>query len=343
MFESGDYPAAVKQLSGAAELNPTLPQLQSLYGRALLNTGDAEGATKAFRAELAVNANDYPSNLGLGQIFAAHKQYADAAPFLQRALLLRPQATEAKLALAECLSSSGRFTEARPLAEEAVQAMPNSFETHQALADVYTGLHLPGKAAGERKAVQRIQTAASAAEPRPKLNDIAPPFRLLDAATGAEISLHDFRGKTPVVLIFGSYSCPNFRSAADALKTMYQQYGSHVPFLLVYIREAHAGDNWQSTRNEREQIDVAQASTLAAKQDHAAMCSRKLHLPFPAVVDGMDGAVETAYNAWPSRAFIVGENGRVLYSSRLTELDFHPEQMESVLRKLAPSERTSRK
>ena len=42
------------------------------------------------------------------------------------------------------------------------------------------------------------------------------------------------------------------------------------------------------------------------------VCSRKLHLPFPALVDGMDGAVETAYHAWPSRALIVGSDGKIV-------------------------------
>src|SRR5260370_39231848 len=110
-----------------------------------------------------------------------------------------------------------------------------------------------------------------------------------------------------------------------------------VPFLLIYIREAHADDNWQSTRNVREGVSVGAAATLADKHAHAAMCRRELHLPFPALVDGMDGAVESAYNAWPSRAFIIGADGRILYSTRLTELDFHADEMESVLRRLASS------
>ena len=79
-----------------------------------------------------------------------------------------------------------------------------------------------------------------------------------------------------------------------------------VQFLLVYIREAHADGSWQSTRNIRDGVTLAPATSLSAKHEHAAMCSRTLHLPFPSVVDGMDDAVERAYNAWPSRAFIVG-------------------------------------
>ena len=79
-FESGDYPAAVKELASAIELNPKLPQLQSFYGLALLNTGDPDGAAAAFRSELAQNPNDYASNLGLGQILTVAKQWRDAVP-----------------------------------------------------------------------------------------------------------------------------------------------------------------------------------------------------------------------------------------------------------------------
>ena len=49
----------------------------------------------------------------------------------------------------------------------------------------------------------------------------------------------------------------------------------------------------------------------------------------------MDNATENAYKAWPSRAFMVGVDGRIQYSTRLTELDFRAAEMESVLRKAA--------
>lgn len=272
MFESGDYPAAVKQLAAAAQLNPRLPQLQSLYGQALLHTGDPDAAADAFRKELAINPNDYAANLGLAQILTARKQLEEAKPFAEAALRLNPRA--------------------------AIES-------------------------------------ARASDAGPKVNDAPPDFELPNPATGEKVRLSAFRGKSPVVLIFGSYSCPNFRSSAEALKKLQKDYGAKVPFLLVYIREAHAGDNWQSTRNIRDGIKIAPAASLQEKESHAMMCSRQLHLPFPAVVDGMDGAVETAYHAWPSRAFVIGADGRVRYSTRLTELDFDPAEMESALRKLA--------
>jgi tetratricopeptide (TPR) repeat protein len=332
-YESGDYPTAVRELSKAIELNPTLPQLQSFYGLALLNTGDPDAAAAAFRRELAENPNDYASNLALGQIFVVARQFGDAAPLLERALLLRPSSTDAMLALGECFSGTGNLQQARERLEAVTQAVPTSLEAHRELVSVYTRLHLEPEAARERATVTRLQQEAAARGGGPGINELAPDFELADVATKKKVRLSDFRGKTPVVLVFGSYTCPNFRSSADALKALYQQYGDRVPFFLVYVREAHATDNWQSTRNEREGVAMAPANTLKEKQGHAALCSLKLHLQFPALVDGMDGRVEAAYAAWPSRAFLIGKDGRILYSTRLSQLDLRAEDMESLIRK----------
>ena len=149
------------------------------------------------------------------------------------------------------------------------------------------------------------------------------------------IHLADYRGKSPVALVFGSYSCPNFRGSAEALKQLQKRYGRRVNFFLVYVKEAHAEGQWQSGRNKREEVTLPSASTLVEKQGHAAMCVRKLQLDFPALVDGMDGAMETAYHAWPSRLFVVDRDGRIALSSRLTELDFQVDRVQAVLEKVA--------
>jgi tetratricopeptide (TPR) repeat protein len=330
LYESGDYPAAVKELAGAVELNPKLPQLQSYYGLALLNTGDPDAAAAAFRRELAENPNDYASNLALGQILTVARHFDEAIPLLQHALLVRPQSVDATLALGECLSGVGQLQEARERLEAVAQAAPASLEAHQALLSVYTRLGLAPEAVRERATVDRLQAASNSAGPT--IHAMAPDFELADAAGKNNVRLSDFRGKSPVVLVFGSYTCPNFRASADALNTLYQHYGRQSPFFLVYIREAHAEGDWQSTRNEREGVTLDPAATMSEKEGHAAMCSLKLHLQFPALVDKMDGRVEAAYAAWPSRAFVIGTDGRVLYSTRLTQLDFRAEDMESVLR-----------
>jgi len=330
-FESGDYPAAVKELASAAELNPRLPQLQSFYGLALLNTGDPVGAAAAFRRELAENPNDYASNLALGQILIVSKEYAEAMPLIEAALRLRPDSIDAELALGECLSGMGRLPEARKHLEAVTRAVPASLDAHRDLLSIYTRLHLGPEAARERAMVSRLEREAAARESGPPIDALAPDFELPEVGTKHQVRLSDFRGKTPVVLVFGSYSCPNFRGSADALNALFHRYGRQAPFFLVYIREAHAAGQWQSTRNEREGIAVAPAVTAQEKENHAAMCTLKLHLPFPALVDGTDGKIEAAYAAWPSHAFVIGSDGRVRYTSGLSQQDFHAEAMEQAL------------
>jgi tetratricopeptide (TPR) repeat protein len=332
LFESGNYPAAVKEFSRAVELNPKLPQLQSHYGLALLNTGDPVGAAAAFRQALAQDPNDYAANLGLGQILIVARQYSEATPFVSAALRSHPESIEARLARGECLSGTGRLEEARKRLEAVILAIPDSLEAHRELLSVYTRLHLHSEAALESDTVRRLQQDADAKDPGPPINSLAPDFELAEVGTGQHVRLSDFRGKIPVVLVFGSYSCPNFRSSAEALNSLFEQYGRRAHFFLVYIREAHAAGDWQSTRNVREGVAVSPASTMEDKEDHAAMCTRELHLKFPALVDGMKGSVEAAYAAWPSRAFVIGADGRVRYSTRLTQLDFSAPAMEAALR-----------
>jgi tetratricopeptide (TPR) repeat protein len=332
LYESGDYPGAVKELQKAVELNSALPQLQSYYGLALLNTGDPAGAAAAFHAELAVNPSEYASNLALAQIRIASKEYAEALPLAETALRSRPESIDAGLALGECLAGTGKLQQARERLEAVVQALPSSLEAHRELSSVYARLHLASEEARERTTVYRLEKDMAAKEGGPGVDELAPDFGLAQVGRKQNVRLSSYRGKSPVVLVFGSYSCPNFRASADALNSMFDQYGRQVPFLLVYIREAHASGDWQSTRNVREGITVAPALSMQDREDHATMCTRELHLKFPALTDGMDGSVEAAYAAWPSRAFVIGSDGRVLYSTRLTQQDFRVEEMEKALR-----------
>lgn len=331
LFEKGDYPAAVNRLSSAAQLNPKLPQLQSFLGLALLNTGDPTGAAAAFRRELAENRADLAANLALGQILIVSKKYTDALPLIQTALRGHPESIEAKLALGECLSGAGKLREARESLQAVTRASPDSLEAHRELLSVDTRLHLGPEVLRERAAVSRLERAAEKKEPGPPVNTLAPDFDLAEVGAQHHVRLSDFRGKTPVVLVFGSYSCPNLRGSAEALNALFEHYGAEARFFLVYIREAHAAGDWQSTRNTREGIEVAPALTMEDKEGHAVMCERKLHLKFPALVDGMDGGAEAAYAAWPSRAFVIAPDGRVRYRTGLSQQDFHAGAMERAL------------
>jgi len=102
----------------------------------------------------------------------------------------------------------------------------------------------------------------------------------------------------------------------------------------IVIAEGGPEAQWQSTINQRDGISLAPAATLPEKKQHADLCLRKLNLPFPALVDGMDGAAEAAYQAWPSRVYVIDRDGRVAYNSRLGELDFRPAALDTAISSL---------
>jgi tetratricopeptide (TPR) repeat protein len=291
-----------------------------LLGAALFAAGNFPGAVKEFSAAEARNPNlpSLHSYYGRALLFTGDPDGAIRA--FRKELASNPNDFDANFQLASILAHRGKAEEARPLLERAAVVRPGSAEARDALAN---GFHLD---------------AASAPDPGIAVGLPAPAVGTLELKHPSK----------PVVLIFGSYTCPKLRSSANSLKQLYERYRESVDFRLVYIREAHAGapseTQWQSTINEREGVDLPPARDLVEKQAHADLCVRKLSLPFQALVDGIDGAAEAAYQAWPSRVYLVDRTGRVAFNSRLGELDFHPSEMDSAihesLAKRGPNERS---
>lgn len=331
MFSSGDYPASVRSLARAIELDPALPHAQSFYGQALLFTGDPDSALAAFRKQLGSDPVDFDANLQAAAILARRGAFVDAEPLLRRAVMLRPGSAPARLALADALGGQRKIKAARTELEAAVREWPALGTAHQRLADLYAGIGLKTDAAHERALAAKyiVKTAAP-----PGLPDgaLAPRFDLARSDGNGKTKINGPASGKPTVLVFGSYSCPNFRTASPALNEMSKTYGQKAAFLLVYIREAHATDQWQTARNERDQVQLAPASSEKQKGEYAAMCERKLHLRFPSVVDGLDNAAERAYSAWPSKVYVISADGRVRYSSGLTEQEFDSSAVEKAIR-----------
>jgi tetratricopeptide (TPR) repeat protein len=334
MFASGDFPAAVKQFAGAIELNPALPDLEAFYGRALLNTGDPDAAAEAFRKELASDPNHFEANLHLSQILGERKQWSDADPLARRAALVRPDSLEAQLEVADIDVAEEKLKEAKLALEAAEKTWPRSATVHARLAQVDEKLHLTQDAKREENLARTLQPRKNAAGPGPKTGDSAPAFTATRMGSADQVTLAGLRKSNPVLLVFGSYTCPNFRSASEALGKLYPEYKDKIPFYLIYIREAHSTTDWASTKNQREDVTLRPASNMEEQQDHATMCVRKLRIDFPTFVDGMNGAAEKAYAAWPSKAFLLDKRGRIVYASGLSEQDFKPDELENQLRKL---------
>ena len=139
----------------------------------------------------------------------------------------------------------------------------------------------------------------------------APDFLLRSPDGARSVRLTDYRGRQPVVLIFGSYTCPPFRDVYPTLERLFQTYGQRVAFFYIYIREAHAEDGWKMPRNQREGIKVTDPKTLGERAVVAQEACTFFKTKIPALVDTMDDATDRAYAGWPSRIFVVDVDGTI--------------------------------
>lgn len=119
-----------------------------------------------------------------------------------------------------------------------------------------------------------------------------------------------------------------------SLQNLYEQYHQQVQFLMVYIREAHPVNGWWLGRGlfglalklyrSQAATDVTDPQTIEERRAVAGRCDVALQYGIPTLVDEMDDAVNKAYAAWPTRLYLVGMDGRVVFGAGLGPFDFKP-------------------
>ena len=111
----------------------------------------------------------------------------------------------------------------------------------------------------------------------------------------------DALGDRPVLLIFGSRTCPVTESAGPRLVRLHRTLGHAVRFVLVNTREAHPGDL------------IPQPQTLEEKRAHAEVLRDHHGVPFEVAVDDIDGTVHRAFGPKPNSAYLLSPGGLILY------------------------------
>lgn len=166
-----------------------------------------------------------------------------------------------------------------------------------------------------------------------KVGDAAPGFSLRRLGGGEDISLSEFKGKKPVVLVFGSITCSPFRESVIQTFDLHKQYGDRAEFLMIYIREAHPESTILFQENGVSELKkFTQTDTLSARRGNAQSCGDLLKVPFPLLLDGEDNATLTAYGAWPNRLVVVGKDGKIAWDSGEGPRGFRPEKLGQWLR-----------
>lgn len=115
------------------------------------------------------------------------------------------------------------------------------------------------------------------------------------------------------------------------LEAIHQRHRDRVEFLLVYVREAHAADEWAMAINVAEAIEYAQPTRLGERVELAATCAVALPLTMTTLVDDMDDAVGTAYAALPERLWLIDADGTIAYRGGPGPWEFDPEAWDAAI------------
>jgi peroxiredoxin len=138
----------------------------------------------------------------------------------------------------------------------------------------------------------------------------AAPQLTLKKLDGSTLQLSSLKGRV-IVLEFGSYSCPSFRTRAPAMEKLKNDLGSRAQFFIVYGREAHATGEWEVDRNKDEGITVEQPKTFDARKTLAGSAKDKLKITVPMLIDSVDNEAAKALGAGANSAFVIDREGKI--------------------------------
>ena len=132
--------------------------------------------------------------------------------------------------------------------------------------------------------------------------DSLPAFDLV-STDGDRLTKQDLTGDKPLLLIFGSVTCPMTASAMPSLRQLHDEFGDQVRFLMLNVREAHPGENFRQPKTMREKLK----NTRALKQFY--------EIPWTVAADNIDGDLHRALDPKPNAAFLIGSDGVIVFRS----------------------------
>jgi hypothetical protein len=135
------------------------------------------------------------------------------------------------------------------------------------------------------------------------------------------------------------------------LHDLYVKYHQQVQFLNIYIREAHPVDGWWFGKGlprlmlklsgSKAATDIYDPKTIEKRRAVAGRCETSLQYGICTYVDEMDDAVNKAYAAHPTRLYLVGLGGRVVYAGGLGPFGFKPAELRKAIEAYLAQRRVS--
>lgn len=161
----------------------------------------------------------------------------------------------------------------------------------------------------------------------------APDFTLSDITGTHTVRLSAKRG-TPVVLLFGSHTCPFFCKSTSAIQQLYKKYGNRAAFYIIYGMEEHPTIDGERPSGWTNGVYVERHRTMEERRIAAKNFAAAFRIPAPVLVDTMDNRATTDYDCLPDRAYVVDADGKLAYVGGLGPWDYHVEEVGPVLERL---------
>jgi thyroxine 5-deiodinase len=110
-------------------------------------------------------------------------------------------------------------------------------------------------------------------------------------------------------------------AALQDLQQLYREFREIVSFVMIYIAEAHASDEWPTGK---KLSGCKQHATLAERIAAAQHFQQETKSQFdmPMVVDSMDNVFANTFGAWPFRYFVLDPAGKLIFKAQPDPVTF---------------------
>lgn len=116
------------------------------------------------------------------------------------------------------------------------------------------------------------------------------------------------------------------------LNELYDTYKDQVRIYVIYTREAHPDDGWRVTENLEANIHYDEPTTDDERTEVASVCQVGMELRMPMLIDGIDNDVEEKYKSLPMRLFLIGADGKIVYTGDRGPWGFDMESWEEAIK-----------
>ena len=117
------------------------------------------------------------------------------------------------------------------------------------------------------------------------------------------------------------------------MEALAKQYSDVADFAYIYIKEAHADDEWQVEKNRVKDVVFNQPQTFEERLILAQAFQEAMGTQTAILVDDISNIANAAYAAWPERIYVIAPDGKIIYKGKMGPFYFDPDEIVPVLEK----------